>query len=186
MDLLADDLSLTFECGTSALELLDLAGPDVPGVEILLPGGELGRHHQVRLAGQFGQQAHFGGAQHEILLGQYFELGPGLGIVEHDQHVSGANTVTFLDPQILDDAAIEVLYALAVALHLDHAIGDNGAIERREGRPRAEAAEEQSSDQPTAQCGSPVRIAGCLAAAGHAASSTRSKSSARRWHVSCS
>ena len=62
--------------------------------------------------------------------------------------------------QLLDDAAVEVLHGLAVAVDLDHAVGDHCAVERRHGGPYAEAAEEDADDRPADDGRAPGRADG--------------------------
>ena len=78
-----------------------------------------------------GQESRLLRAQHVGLLRQHIDGGLRLGLLEHDQGLADLDPVPFLDPQFLDDAAVEMLDGLAVALDLDDRRGDNRTVQRR-------------------------------------------------------
>ena len=87
------------------------------------------------------QQSRFGRPQYRILLGKNLVFGACLGLIQHDQQVAENDLVAFPDPHFLDDAAIEMLNALAVALDLHHGIANHGAMQGSGRGPRAKAAD---------------------------------------------
>ena len=58
-------------------------------------------------------------------------LGAGLGVVQSDQHLSGAHRVAVGDPNFPDDATLEVLNRLPARLRFHDARSDCGALQRR-------------------------------------------------------
>ena len=66
-----------------------------------------------------------------------------------EQNVARRHALALLNEQAAHDAAVAVLHGLAVARHDDGAGGHDGARQRRDRRPAAEAAEEQHDDPET-------------------------------------
>lgn len=96
---------------------------------------------------QFGPNPGIGCAKQRILLGIKIELGPNSGVVQHQHYVALPDDVAVLDADLLHRSAVEVLYALAIAFHLDDSVGEHGAVQRGKSRPAAEDAEEGNDDQ---------------------------------------
>ncbi len=88
------------------------------------------------------------------LLRQHRHGGPLLRVVKHD-HGLGLDPVAFAHPQLADDAAIEMLDRLAVAVDLDDGWRDDGAVERRVRRPsrRARRRTAASRQDPSGSAG---------------------------------
>src|SRR5262249_29824933 len=55
----------------------------------------------------------------------------------------------FLDVQLLDDPAVEMLHALAIGFDLDKSVRDDRAVQRRRNGPCSKSSEKQSDNRPT-------------------------------------
>src|SRR5262249_33117460 len=157
-DLLPDDVALALERGAPAFELAQLAGPyrvDVlAAVEVLQVLWE----DEGGAAVELGAQPLLGRAQHDVLLGQHVEFRARLAVVEHDQQIARLDPVALPHAQLLDDAAVEMLHALAIAFDLDDPVRDHGAVERRGCGPGSEQAEERRNDHPSGGGGADHRL----------------------------
>ncbi len=92
-------------------------------------------------AGGLGLEAHEARARDLDLVLELAEPRAGEGRVHAQQHVALAHPVAVTYQQLGDDAALEVLHELAVAVGDHHARRDRRGIEPREDRPAEEAAE---------------------------------------------
>ena len=79
---------------------------------------------------------------------QHVQLGAGAHVLERDQRVALAHPVAVADVDGGDDAALEVLHGLALALGADHAGCHRRARERHAPGPGPAAAEEEGDDRP--------------------------------------
>lgn len=109
------------------------------------------------------QEPYFRCTKHGILLCEHLILGTDLRIVQNDQEVACQHPLPFSDMQFPDNAAIEVLNALAVAVDLYDSICNHGAVEWCRQRPGAESAEKDGDDQPSRECYATNRVARCTA-----------------------
>ena len=83
----------------------------------------------------FGDEAGIARVGRGAAAAQQLELGAGLGGVELDQQLSGADLLALGDQDTPDDAAFEMLDGLAVELDADRAGRHGGAFEGRQHRP---------------------------------------------------
>src|SRR5262245_47082946 len=128
---------------------MNLTVPDAGDVRMLIAGCfDILGHGQAGGAGELGLQPFLGGPQNEKLLGQHVVFGARLSVVEHDQYVAGIDPIAFPHVELFDDAAVEMLDALAVALDPDEAVRHHSAVQRRGHRPSAKAAEENRDNRP--------------------------------------
>ena len=67
-------------------------------------------------------------------------------VVEAHQRLAGLDEIAFAHQHVADDAAFEVLHLLVLARGDERAGGDDGAVERRQRRPQAEAADPRRED----------------------------------------
>ena len=122
--------------------------------------GEFRRKVDGRAAAELCRQARFDRLEQRVLLRQHIDLGADIGVIERQQHVTGGNMVALLDSQLLDDAAVEMLHALAVALHLDHGVADDRPVEGCGDRPAAKGTEEDDNDGDPRDDGAAGGVAG--------------------------
>lgn len=120
--------------------------PFLPGQQLRDPGAVAARH-------QRGREAHFAlpvalGRQPGPLGLELIEKGfddgetcPGFGLVEPDQQIAGLDPIAVGHLDLGDNAPVAALDSLGIALHHDHARGNDGAADRRHRRPGANAAE---------------------------------------------
>ena len=108
---------------------------------------ELLREDQPVAERLLGQQARLAGLEQVALVADRLEAALRHRPVEADQDLVALDDVALVDQQLVDDAALEVLQGLAVALDPHRALGHGRAGQRRQAGPGAEAAEEQHDDQ---------------------------------------
>src|SRR5882762_8336310 len=77
---------------------------------------------------------------------QALGLGTGLGVLQRDQCLSSADSVTVRDQNCPDDATLKVLNRLAARLGFDGAESNRSAFEGSEGGPGTET-ENKAADQ---------------------------------------
>ena len=111
---------------------------------------------------ELGAQPFLGCAKHDGLLRKHLEFGARLALIEHDDHVAGLDLVALPHSQFLDDAAVEMLHALAVSVDLDDAGRDHRAVERGRDGPCPENAEKQHNDEPARHRNTADRVARSL------------------------
>ena len=157
-DPLLQNLFLSFDRDAPRLELVQLALDGRADIWVVAAPEKIAREAD-RAACELCQKSRFGRLHEHELLGVDFELGLGLSVVKHEQYVASVHSAPLLDADILDDAAVEVLDALAVSRDLDDALPDDGAVQRRSRRPGAEAAEEDDEDRQSRADGAARRIA---------------------------
>ena len=108
-------------------------------------------------------------------MAQRLVAGRRLRAVEADQHLAGLHDVAFPDAQLLDDAALEVLHGLAVALDPDGARRDaaleSGARAAQPPKPRKNSARISRPQHDDARTGGVSRHVDGRAVAGAAARS---------------
>src|SRR4030095_8253718 len=109
------NLALAIQRRAATFKLVNLTSPHILDAWIINSGLKIRRQAQLCPTTIFSSQPLLGGPENEKLLGQDFEFCARLGVIEDDQGVAGFHTVAFLDPQFLDDAAVQMLQTFAVA-----------------------------------------------------------------------
>ena len=125
-----------------------LVGPRLEHMSVVDLAGEFCRQRQLAAAILLEPQPRLRQLQADMQLIEDVEFGARLRFVEHEQRIALRDPISLLDAQLFDDAAFEVLDALAVAVGLDHRLRHDGAIERRQQGPGAEDSEKHRDDQP--------------------------------------
>ncbi|WP_246505936.1 hypothetical protein [Mesorhizobium silamurunense] len=92
------------------------------------------------------RQAGFAGERGVELAAHGIAIGFRVEPVKAHQCLALFDRISFPDQDFPDDAALQVLDGLAVAVHLHHTRRDRRAGQRRCRRPKAEAAEQQTDD----------------------------------------
>ena len=69
------------------------------------------------------------------LLALQIGIGQGLGRLQTEEHLAFLDALRFLDEDLLNDAAFQMLDGLAIGLHGDARRCDRCAVERRHGAP---------------------------------------------------
>ena len=80
---------------------------------------------QAGLPGQFGVQ----------LIIEDGQVGPDLGVLQHQQHLPGLHVIALMHKDLFDEPPLQMLHGLALAVHLDAAIRHHGAADRRQIAP---------------------------------------------------
>lgn len=86
---------------------------------------------------QLGEQSCFQGRGGYLLIAQHFTLGLQLRGVQADQYGALADLLAITHMQGADNAALQVLYGLAVALDRDDPRGQRGTVQRGDTGPTA-------------------------------------------------
>ena len=147
LNALADRRPLRSEQGVSRREDRLLAGDDLRGSAILL--GLLDqkrREGDRRAAVALGDLPGLAGDRVPQLSFERCIGGARLGVVEANQWLTLGDGIAILDQDLRDDAALEMLDGLAIALDRDGARCERRALQRRESRPDAETADEHTHD----------------------------------------
>jgi hypothetical protein len=99
------------------------------------------------LAGLLGEQPGLGRGQRVEVGLKHVEARPRLDVLEHDQRIAMPHGTAVPDQDLPNDATLEMLHGAPVAVGADDARRDGRPGQRRDRRPQAYAAEEQTDDQ---------------------------------------
>ena len=136
VDLLQQDVALAGIALLPRREDLLLVGQHRVDQRVAAAGFEVGRELDPIGMGLLGQQPGLAGDQQVALVLQRIAPARRRRAVEADQDLAGLDPIALAHQQVLDDAALEMLHRLVVALGADVAVGDGGAGQRHEARPR--------------------------------------------------
>ena len=95
----------------------------------------------------FRLQPRFARRRFPQLASQALGFGAGLGILQRDHRLSGADDVAVRDQDLPDDAALKMLNRLAARFGFDGAGSNRSTFERRIGRPGPETDDEAANQQ---------------------------------------
>ena len=126
------------------------------GVELV---GEVDRRQAVALGGEPGRR----GARLEVLRLHLVQDRGRERVAQPDQEIACLNAAAFADEDLLDDAALQVLHRLDVAVDADNARRDHRALDRGEQGPGGNAAGKGRDDREAGEDRTPAeRRAGGL------------------------
>jgi hypothetical protein len=145
-DPLLENRNLAGQRLASGLEDVGLSFDDLARLGIAAPLQQAGGKTDLGQAVALGLETGLQRVGHHPAAVQELQAGPRRGVVEADQDLSGRDLLALAHQDLADDAALQVLHRLAVAVDADHAGRDGRALQGRQRRPADEAGQEDPDD----------------------------------------